>query len=226
MRLILLLPLLIASLACRAQTTNAAAPSSILTGGDPAAAPMPAVDAAKEAEVRKLLDNLDLKGTMRASTTRMMETLKKKYPDLPEDFWTQAMSDANIDDLISRLVPIYGNYYSLEDLKAMNAFYESPVGQHMRKVKAELAASESMAARQWGRELGAKIMAGVFARQAKTYADEDKKHYYTAVSTNAPASAPVASAPVTAPVPSTPAAPAGAAPAGSSPASSPLGSHD
>jgi len=153
-----------------------------------ASAPGPVVDPAKEVEIRKFLDNTHAKETMKTAMSSVLDSYRKKYPDLPADFWTQAMSDSNLDDFISRLVPVYAQYYSLDDLKAINAFYQTPAGQHMKQVQPQITGASMLVGRQWGREMGARIMSGILAQQAKTYAAEDRNTYYTSVSTNAPAS--------------------------------------
>ncbi len=179
-------------LACRAQqpapgaAPTAAVPPATNPNASPAATS--AVDPAKEAEIRKFLENTGSKETMRTALSRVLDTYRKKYPDLPADFWTQVISDSSLDDFISRLVPVYAQYYSLDDLKAINAFYQTPAGQHMRQIQPQITGATMLVGRQWGREMGAKIMSGVLAQQAKNYAAEDKNTYYTAVSTNAPAS--------------------------------------
>ena len=161
------------------------------------------VDPAKEAEIRKLIENTGVKANMKMVMTRMFETFRKKYPDVPADFWTQVESDSSLDDLISRLVPVYARYYSIDDLKAINTFYESPTGRHMKEIQPQIVGASMLVGQQWGREMGAKIMSGVLAQQAKTYATQDKNTYYTSVSTNAapaPAPAPAATnAPAAAP---------------------------
>jgi len=154
-----------------------------------------AVDPVKEAEIRKYLENTGVRENMKTAFSRILDTYRKKYPDLPADFWTQAESDSNLDDFVSRLVPVYAHYYSLDDLKAINAFYDTPVGQRMKQAQPQIVGASMLVGRQWGREMGAKIMSGILAQQAKSYAAEDKNTYYTSASTNAAVSTGGASAP-------------------------------
>jgi hypothetical protein len=157
------------------------------------------IDPAKEAEIRKLIENTGVKENMKLVMGRMFETYRKKYPEVPADFWTQMDSDANLDDLISRLVPVYARYYTIDDIKAINGFYNSPTGQHMKEMQPQIVGASMLVGQQWGREIGARIMSGVMAQQAKTYANEDKNTYYTAVSTNAaPAATSATNAPAAA----------------------------
>ncbi len=161
---------------------------------DAVTAPEPPPDPAKAEEIRKLIENTGVKENMKVVMSRMFEMYRKKFSQVPADFWTQVESDQNLDDLISRLTPIYARYYTIDDIKAINAFYESPTGQHMKEIQPQILGASMLVGQQWGREMGAKIMSGIQAQQAKQYATEGKNTYYTSVSTNA---APAATAPIT-----------------------------
>jgi hypothetical protein len=60
----------------------------------------------------------------------------------------------DVNELIEKLMPIYDKYYTLEDLKAVNAFYESPAGQRLLVV-APMAMQDAMKiGQEWGEKLG------------------------------------------------------------------------
>ncbi len=67
------------------------------------------------------------------------------------------MMSTSITELVKLLVPTYQKHLSLEDLKGIIAFYESPLGIKYAE-KTPFITQESMAiGQQWGMLLGQKI---------------------------------------------------------------------
>jgi uncharacterized protein len=114
----------------------------------PAGAGQP--DAAKIAQIHHLLDVMGITQQAPQMMRAMMGPMQKSLTDsmanmLPKDGMSpdlaarsQKYSALLNERLISKMetvdfaalyVPIYDEYYTLEDIKAMTAFYESPVGQ-------------------------------------------------------------------------------------------------
>jgi uncharacterized protein len=120
--------------------------------------PIPGVDSAKVVAIRRLLDVMGARASMAAVMQTRMDMLKRQMPDVPAEFWTQLMAEAKGEELINLVIPIYDQHYSIEEIKALTTFFESPTG---RKFVAEQPAMlrESMAVgAAWGREAGARIM--------------------------------------------------------------------
>ena len=61
--------------------------------------------------------------------------------------------DASIPSLLDKMTTIYMEIYTVEDIKAMIVFYESPVGEKMSKKAAELGQKTMQAGQEWGQEL-------------------------------------------------------------------------
>lgn len=132
------------------------APSAPTSFGDAtSAAP---IDPAKKAEIRKLLD---LTGTVKLvdqMKKQMFAAFRERAKMLPDEFWTRLDKDMDAQQLVTKLMPIYDKYYSLDDLKAVNAFYQTPAGQHLLQSQ-PLILKDSMAiGQEWGREAGMKVM--------------------------------------------------------------------
>lgn len=89
---------------------------------------------------------------------QMVGQLKQMAPDAPEAFWTKFLEKANSDEFVELMIPVYGKYYSHEEIKQLIAFYKTPIG---KKVTATLPAitQDSMAVgQQWGMKLGQQVM--------------------------------------------------------------------
>jgi hypothetical protein len=61
--------------------------------------------------------------------------------------------DASIPVLHDKMAKIYIEIYTQEDIKAMIAFYESPVGKKMSEKAGELGQKSMQAGQEWAKEL-------------------------------------------------------------------------
>ncbi len=66
-------------------------------------------------------------GTM-ISTLRMQGT----FSEAQIQKVTAALTKSFRDDFIPSVVPVYKKYFTVEDLKALNQFFETPVGKKMK----------------------------------------------------------------------------------------------
>ena len=120
--------------------------------------PSAPIDPVKEAEIRKMIEETGTVKAMDQIKGRMITMLKAQHSELPAEFWERMQTEMKMDELVEKLIPIYNKYYTLEDVKAINAFYESPVGRHMTEVRPLLSADSMQVGQVWGRELGRKLM--------------------------------------------------------------------
>jgi hypothetical protein len=112
-----------------------AAPAPAPTVADitpPAAAP---IDPAKEAEIRKLLEITGTVKLVNQMLNQMMGTLRGRASQLPPEFWDNLQKEMDPTKLVEKLIPVYDKYYTIDDLKAVNAFYQTPAGQHLLQVQ-------------------------------------------------------------------------------------------
>jgi hypothetical protein len=61
--------------------------------------------------------------------------------------------DASVPNLLDKMVNIYMEIYTPEDIKAMIVFYESPVGKKMSEKAGELGQKSIQAGQEWSQEL-------------------------------------------------------------------------
>ena len=80
---------------------------------------------------------------------------RQRHPNLPQQFWDDLDEEHKRlhNKMVERIIAIYDKYYTLDDLKAANAFYASPAGQRMMAAKPQIL-KESLAA---GKALGAEM---------------------------------------------------------------------
>lgn len=94
-------------------------------------------------------------GQIRANLTRNDPDLIKQF----DGFAPQLMAegDAAKADLVARITDIYAQTYTVDDLTAMSAFYQSPVGQKVIASQSELNGKMLTVAREWGTGIAQKI---------------------------------------------------------------------
>jgi hypothetical protein len=107
-----------------------------------------AIDPAKAADIKKLLDLVGSKQFMRQVMDQMIVTMKKAHPEADDALWADIANDDSLQAFVDRVVPIYDKYYTHQEIKDLIAFYQSPVGQKSVRVSA------TMRDEWWGAELG------------------------------------------------------------------------
>lgn len=126
--------------------------------------------AAQNGEYRECLKSLlDKSGGLAASEVMMDQMIpaiqQMTSGNIPADFWTafrQKWNETAKDRMVDLYVPIYQKYFTLDDLKEIIAFYDSPVG---RKLSAATPAMTQEGMQMW-QQLGSEI-AGEMIREVQ-----------------------------------------------------------
>ena len=135
------------------------------------AAPQP-VDPAKAAEIRKLLE---LSGTVKITRQvmdQMISNFRTQNSTISNEFWDRFEKEVNLDELIDKLVPVYAKYYSLDDLKTLNAFYETPAGQRLLAMTPVVMRESMQIGQDWGRNIARRLMAELEEEKKKQSATQ------------------------------------------------------
>lgn len=93
---------------------------------------------------------------------QVVAQLKPAKPDVTESQWTALkleVFDVEVAALNEQLIPIYKKFYTHEDVKAIIAFYETPVGKKMASVLPQLNLEQIRISQTWGMGLMGKIQA-------------------------------------------------------------------
>ena len=98
---------------------------------------------------------------------QMIPALKNMIPDAPPAFWDDVMQQVNAEELENLLIPVYQKHLTEADVKALNEFYASDVGQKMIKTQPAIMRESMMLGQQWGQQLAQKIVQRYEAQKAK-----------------------------------------------------------
>ena len=108
----------------------------------------------KRKEIEKMLRLTGVEKLVGQMETQMIEGMRAQMPQVPELFWTKFQQKMNTRELIERVIPVYDKYYTTEDIKAVNTFYESPSGQKLLATLPQLMQETMKIGQEWGEKIG------------------------------------------------------------------------
>jgi len=115
-----------------------------------------------DADIIKMQQVNGSAGSIDAMYPRIVAQLKAAKPGVTEEQWAavkKEVFDVEVAELSKQLIPIYKKHFTQEDVKAIIAFYESPIGKKLAE-QTPLISTESMQASQtWAMGLFGKIQA-------------------------------------------------------------------
>lgn len=151
---------LFASTAAYSQVTR----SSKSAPTTPASASAAQIDAAKEADIRHLLDLTGAAGLATQMMNQMEQNIRPlmmnslppgDYRDkLIDLFLKKFNSKVDTRQLIALIIPVYDKYYTGAEIKTLIQFYESPTGRKVAETMPKVLAESQAAGTGWGQELG------------------------------------------------------------------------
>ena len=101
-----------------------------------------------KADALKVIEISGAAGPMQMAKEQIMQSIPEaKKTEFSKDF------DASLPALYNKLATIYMETYSPEDVKAMLAFYQSPVGKKISASAGELFKKSTAAGQEWGIDL-------------------------------------------------------------------------
>ena len=113
-----------------------------------------------ESDILKMQQINGSSGTTDAMFSQIVAQLKSAKPDVTEAKWAalkKDVFDVEVKDLQKMLVPVYKKYFTPEEVKAIIAFYESPVGKKLAGQTPQITTESMQVTQQWGMGLFGKI---------------------------------------------------------------------
>jgi len=108
----------------------------------------------KRKEIEKMLRLTGVEKLSEQIANQMLTSLRTQLPQVPQTFWTKFQQKMNTRDLIEKIIPVYDKYYTIEDLKAINAFYETSAGQKVLSALPQLMQETLKIGEEWGQKIG------------------------------------------------------------------------
>jgi hypothetical protein len=152
------------------------------------ATPAAKIDAAKEADIRQLMEVTGVNGLgeqlMTAGIAQFRANVLEARPDDPrakqfaDAFAARFQKHFDPHSVIESVVPIYDKHLSSEDLRALLEYYKSPFGQRMLKVLPELARDSQLAGLSLGQKAADEAMEdlkGEYPEFVQAQKEEEKR---------------------------------------------------
>lgn len=129
-------------------------------------------------EIRRMIRVTGMEAMLAQMVDQMMDSMKKNSPDVPAEWWDVAKTEMSVEEAMSAFIPLYAKYYTADDLRAINDFYETPVGQRLLRSLPQLMQEAMKVGERWGQEAAMralnKIQAERRANMEKTSATKAK----------------------------------------------------
>ncbi len=90
-------------------------------------------------------------------TEQLIRHQKKNMPDIPEQFWTEVAGEVRSEGLNRKIVAVYVKHFSVDEMKAIVAFYKTSAGKKYLDKLPEITKESIAAGRLWNREVGVQI---------------------------------------------------------------------
>lgn len=95
--------------------------------------------------------------TYQAAISQMLNMFKQQYASVNEDIWNeleQEFRKSSLNDLVDLLTPVYQKHLTINDLKELIKFYESPAGQKLAQTTPLITQESMQVGQQWGMQIG------------------------------------------------------------------------
>ncbi len=113
-----------------------------------------------EADLSRMLELNGSAKTYDVVFDQVILQMKTAMPAVNDSVWPKLKSEVlnkQIDVLNQKLVPIYRKHFTHDDIKALIAFYQTPIGKKMAEKTPLISRESMMIGQQWGMQLGQAI---------------------------------------------------------------------
>jgi hypothetical protein len=111
----------------------------------------------KVVEIEKMLRLVGMEKLMEQVKTQMLTALRQQIAGASGDYWKRFEEKFDTRELLQLVMPLYDKYYTMEDLKAINAFYESPAGQKVVTTLPQITQESMKIGQAWGEAMGKRV---------------------------------------------------------------------
>ena len=101
-------------------------------------------------------------GSINAMYPQIEAQLRSSKPGIPQTKWASVKKevfDVEVAGLIKQLIPIYKKHFTKEEVKAIVAFYESPIGKKLASQTPLISVESMQVSQNWAKGLYGKMQA-------------------------------------------------------------------
>jgi uncharacterized protein len=112
------------------------------------------MSAEKRAAIDELLRLTGMEALMGQMKNQMVAAMKPQMGQVPPEFWDKFVAKLDVSEVLGKVILIYDKYYTLEDIRAVNAFYSSEVGRKILSTLPQVMQESMRAGQEWGEKKG------------------------------------------------------------------------
>lgn len=114
-------------------------------------------EAAKIADIRKLLELTGSRDMVNQMKGTLMAQFRQASPNLPPEMFDEMLDEMKAEDLEEAIIPIYVKHFSADDIKQLIAFYESPFGRKVTRAMPQIMQECNEIGINWGQNIVTRV---------------------------------------------------------------------
>lgn len=99
---------------------------------------------------------------------QLIPSLQQAIPQAPEKFWADMRTEIDANQIVELVIPVYQKHLTEEDVKEINAFYDSPVGKKLIKAQPEIIQDSFKIGQEWGKKVALDVIEKYKEQSKKT----------------------------------------------------------
>jgi uncharacterized protein len=105
-----------------------------------------------EAQVRELMQVMDVPGQFTVMNNQMASMMSQQLPCVPASYWQSYIDKNGVAQLTAAMVPAYQHHFTADEVEGLIKFYKSSLGQKLVTQMPATMAEAAQAGQQWGRQ--------------------------------------------------------------------------
>lgn len=143
--------------------------ASVVLASPAAADSAPSKDALRDhaelrSDIRRLLVLTGAGELGEQMMANMIAQFRTTMPSVPSAFWDEFQGEVDADEIVELVVPIYARHFTHEDVQALIAFYESPIGRKFVEAQPQILQESMAVGERWGQQLAQRVMERLASR--------------------------------------------------------------
>jgi hypothetical protein len=112
----------------------------------------------KQAAIRKLIEVTGAAQMGQQMADTLMTQLAPAFPSVPAELWKEFAQMLDPDEMTDLILPLYDKHFTLEEIQALAAFYESPAGKKFIATMPALMQDSMAVGNEWGQRKAAELI--------------------------------------------------------------------
>jgi hypothetical protein len=117
-----------------------------------------AQDSTKVKHIRQLMELTGMAKLGNQMMTNIITSYKQNYPAATNEFWDAFMKEADMSQLFEKVIPVYEQNFTDDDIQQLIGFYQSPVGKKMIEKMPVIMQQSMQIGSEWGKQLSEKVI--------------------------------------------------------------------